>query len=100
MVTICQSNGMLHAASEAKAVTSKFEGELGQVQRVVQEGEETVARLRDQLEELHEREEATQLQMAHALTQVKLYNHSDGHVMCPGLRLIKPCQRETFTQDW
>ncbi|CAI8034719.1 hypothetical protein GBAR_LOCUS19517, partial [Geodia barretti] len=55
---------------EAKAVTSKFEGELGQVQRVVQEGEETVARLRDQLEELHEREEATQLQMAHALTQV------------------------------
>jgi chromosome segregation ATPase len=55
---------------EAKAVTIKLERELGQVQRVVQEGEETVARLRDQLEELHEQEEATQLQLAHALTQV------------------------------
>jgi chromosome segregation ATPase len=60
----------MHAASEAKAVTIKLERELGQVQRVVQEGEETVARLRDQLEELHEQEEATQLQLAHALTQV------------------------------
>ena len=92
----------MHAASEAKAVTRKLERELGQVQRVVQEGEETVARLRDQLEELHEREEATQLQLAHALTQVKAYNHSGGWtcIMCPGLRLIKPCQRETSTQEW
>ena len=57
-------------------MTRRLEGELGLVQSVVREGEETVARLRDQLEELHEREEATQLQLAHALAQVKPYDCS------------------------
>ena len=37
---------------------------------MVQEGEESVARLRNQLEEVQEREEATQLQLAHAISQV------------------------------
>lgn len=47
-----------------------LETELRTVQKVVREGEETVARLQSQLEEVEEREEATQLQLAHALSQV------------------------------
>ena len=44
---------------------------MGEVKNVVREGEEAVARLRGQLEEVQEREEASQLQLAHAITQVK-----------------------------
>ena len=74
LVTTSSLLSCTEAVSEAMAVTKTLEGELGQVQKVVQEGEETVARLRGQLEELQEREEATQLQLAHALAQVRPHN--------------------------
>lgn len=46
---------------------------MAEVRSVVREGEEAVARLRSQLEEVQDREEATQLQLAHAIAQVKPY---------------------------
>ena len=61
------------ASSDAKAVTSRLEQEMGLVQSVVQEGEEAVARLRSQLADLQEREETSQQQLAHAIAQVKPY---------------------------
>lgn len=56
---------------EAKAVIKRLEGEIAEVRGVVSEGEEAVGRLRSQLEEVQDREEATQLQLAHAIAQVK-----------------------------
>ena len=61
-------------SSEAKSVARRLESELREVQNVVRGGEESVARLRGQLEEVQEREEATQLQLAHAIAQVKPYS--------------------------
>lgn len=59
------------AATDARAVIGQLEGELGLVQSVVCEGEEAAARLRGQLEELQEREETSQQQLAHAIRQVR-----------------------------
>ena len=64
------------AAPDAKAVIWRLEGEMGEVNGVVREGEEAVARLRGQLEEVQEREETSQVQLAHAITQVKPYSSS------------------------
>lgn len=64
MLTLC-------ALSEAKAVIRRLELEIGEVKDVVREGEEAVARLRNQLEEVQDREEATHLQLAHAIAQVE-----------------------------
>ena len=47
----------------------RLEGEMGEVKGVVREGEEAVARLRSQLEEVQEREETSQVQLAHAISQ-------------------------------
>ena len=68
--------------SEARAVTRRLEGELCEVQRVVQGGEESVARLRGQLEEVQEREEATQLQLAHAIAQARARTQLLEMVVC------------------
>ena len=55
---------------EAKAVIKKQESEVTCVQSIVREGEEAVARLRGELEEVEEREETSQRQLAHAIAQV------------------------------
>ena len=44
---------------------------MGGVRDVVCEGEEAVARLRGKLEEIQERDETSQVQLAHAIAQVE-----------------------------
>ena len=57
--------------SDAKAVIRRLEGEMGGVRDAICEGEEAVARLRGKLEEVQEREETSQVQLAHAIAQVE-----------------------------
>lgn len=66
---------------------------MAEVRGVVHEGEEAVARLRSQLEEVQDREEATQLQLAHAIAQVKPYWSPDPLNFVPHMYHCRPTRQ-------
>lgn len=61
----------VYTCVDTKNVIKRLQSEMKDAEGIMKEGEEAVARLRGQLEEVQEREEISQQQLAHAITQVR-----------------------------